>query len=308
MRIKSIAVVLLALVSTLHGGVADHLKKATNKIPPPKMRNVDYTYVINLDKRPEKFEQCVKQLEPYGIRPYRFSAVNGWELTLAQINDLGVVLTDKMDSGKWGTYYPMDGDGKYGTHEIVSVIGRNYFSHCMSRGAIGICLSHLSVLKDALDSGYETIWVMEDDIHVLKNPHMISTLIDRLDATVGKKGWDILFTDRDTKNQKGEYVPCRGHAWRPNFTPPNPSRFAQEKRVGNLFRKIGARFGAYSMIVRRSGMQKIYNFLAHNGIFLPFDLEFYQPGDIRLYTVQNDVVSTLINALSDNGAPRYKEK
>lgn len=30
-------------------------------------------------------------------------------------------------------------------------------------------LSHLSVLKDALDSGYETIWVMEDDIHIIQD-------------------------------------------------------------------------------------------------------------------------------------------
>ncbi|MFI5334690.1 MAG: hypothetical protein ACHQT8_05960 [Chlamydiales bacterium] len=31
-------------------------------------------------------------------------------------------------------------------------------------------LSHLSILQDAFDSGYETIWVMEDDIEVVRNP------------------------------------------------------------------------------------------------------------------------------------------
>ena len=38
---------------------------------------------------------------------------------------------------------------------------------------------------------------MEDDIEVLKNPHLIALAINDLDKLVGKDDWDILFTDKD---------------------------------------------------------------------------------------------------------------
>ncbi|HSW72761.1 MAG TPA: hypothetical protein VLG44_05085, partial [Chlamydiales bacterium] len=132
--------------------------------------------------------------------------------------------------------------------------------------------------------------------------------IEKLDTQVGVDGWDILFTDQDTKNSYGQYVPCTGFAWRPNVNVTDPSRFAARTVISSEFRKIGARFGAYSMIVRRSGMKKILDFLKTNHIFLPYDIEFPYPEDIRLFTVLDDIVSTWPNSPSDNGAPNYKDK
>jgi GR25 family glycosyltransferase involved in LPS biosynthesis len=233
--------------------------------------------------------------------------VNGWELSLDAINDLGVKYESWMTTGHMGTaYLPEDAGEPF--HEVVHVIGRNYFCHAMPKGSVGIVLSHLSILQDALDSGYETIWIMEDDIDIIQNPHFMSEYIDRLDALVGKNGWDILFTDQDTLNQQGAYVPCYSYAWRPNYNPPRPERFAQRTDLNEDFRQIGARYGAYSMIVRKSGMKKILNFIRNYHIFLPYDMEFTLPGDIRLFTVKNDVVSTLPRAISDNGSPNYKNR
>ena len=163
------------------------------------------------------------------------------------------------------------------------------------------------LLQDAYDSGYETIWVMEDDIQVIRNPHMLSDLIDKLDALVGKN-WDILFTDQDTKNSKGEYVICLSYAARPNFTPQHPERFAEREQISEDFRKIGARYGAYSMIVRRSGIEKILNFIKRYQVFLPYDMDFYLPDDISIYTVVDDVVSTQPQAPTDNAFPGYQQK
>lgn len=293
------------VANVLSGGVQEYFKPAPDKEAGHNMRNIDFIYTINLDRRPEKFAHCVSELSPYGITPYRFSAVNGWELSLEDLNSLGVEFAPWMKKNIMGTCYPVDGDGTP-IHSLISVVGKKYFSHCMSRGAIGIVLSHLSVLQDAYDAGYETIWVMEDDIKVIKDPHLISELIDKLDALTGKKGWDILFTDQDTKNRLGEYVPCRGHAQRPNFSPTNPSRFLEEPVVVSPdFKMINARFGAYSMIVRRAGMKKILDFIKLYKVFLPYDMEFYLPNKMRLYCVTDDVVSTLPDALSDNGQQGY---
>lgn len=296
------------LFAIAFGSLSAELKDCF-KIPVDKpascgMRNIDFIYMINLDERPEKFQQSVQELEPYDIHPYRFSAVNGWELPLSLLNNVGVQYQPWMRQGLMGTCYPPEKNGEP-HHEVMHVEGKNYFCHCMSRGAIGIALSHLSILQDAYDSGYKTIWVMEDDIKVIRNPHKISDLIEGLDRLVGKNGWDFLFTDMDTKNSNGDYVPCLGAALRPDFFPAKPNKFLERYAISLDFRKVGARYGAYSVIVRRSGMKTMLDFLK-NGIFLPYDMEYTLPDNIRMYTVREDVVSTLPKALSDNGAPNYK--
>jgi len=303
--VKHLLILLLGLGLSLHARVEDHFKAAIGKSDSHKMRNIDFIYVLNLDQRPEKFQRCAQLLALWGIEPYRFSAVNGWELSLETVTDVGVRYQPWMSTGAWGTYYEED-HWKEAVHEYVYKAGRTYFCHCMSLGAIGIALSHLSILQDAYDSGYETIWVMEDDIDILRNPHLLSDLIDRLDETVGEEEWDVLFTDQDTKNTLGHYVPCTGFAWRPNFYPAEISRFADRRIISPDFRSIGARFGAYSMIVRRSGMKKILDFMKEYNIFLPYDIEFPLPNDIKLYTVLVDIVSTWPGAPSDNGSPAYK--
>src|SRR5688572_1576179 len=115
------------------------------------MRNIDFIYMINLDQRPEKFQKSLKQLALWGIEPYRFSAVNGWELPIAIVNDVGVNYQPWMSAGTWGTYYEEE-VWPQAQHEHVYKVGRTYFCHCLSLGAIGIALSHLSILQDAYDS------------------------------------------------------------------------------------------------------------------------------------------------------------
>lgn len=282
------------------------LKPCPDKSDNNKMAEIDFIYMINLDERPEKFAESKKQLEPYHITPYRFSAVNGWKLPLEDIGKLALYIEPWMDNSMMGTRYPLENKGEP-LHERIQP-GKSYFSHCMSRGAIGIVLSQLSVLEDAYKSGYGTIWVMEDDIEVIKNPNKLSDYIRQLDALVGKENWDILFTDPDTKNREGSYVPCLSYAKRPNFSPSNPEKFAIRKNISPTFDKIHARYGTYSAIIRRSGIKKIRRFFRQNGVFLPYDMEFYLSNKINLYTLNFDVISTLPKALSDNGGPNYERK
>ncbi len=304
---KLFFMLLIASCQSLFSDLEDHLKKVSDKSGDHRMRNIDFIYMINLDARPEKFQLSLEQLAPYGISPYRFSAVNGWELSLEAINDLGIKYEAWMQSGILGTSYAIEDKGKE-THEFMQSVGKTYFCHCMPKGSIGIVLSHLSILQDALNSGYETIWIMEDDVEVIRDPRTLPDLIDELDAAVGKEGWDILFTDQDTKGQDGHYVPCFSFARRPNYIPANPDRFAMRSIIGQKFLKIGARYGAYSMIVRRSGMKKILNFIKNYHVFLPYDMEYTLPSNIRLYSLIDDVVSTLPRAASDNGAPNYRKQ
>lgn len=284
----------------------DHLKKISHQSDIHGMRNIDFIYLINLDQRPEKLQSSMDQLAPFEIYPYRFSAVNGWELSLETINDVGLKFSPEMEGGFWATSYHMDGNFQP-SHEIIQHFGQTYFCHCMSRGAIGIALSHLSILEDAYSSGYETIWVMEDDIEVIRDPHVLSDLIEQLDQTVGKDNWDILFTDKDIRDAEGYHKACYWAAARPDFHLfSKTNEYSARTQISPNFWKIGARWGAHSMIIRRSGMKKLLQFFKARQIFLPYDMDYILPPGIKLYTVAEDVVSNMPRSASDNGGPTYQ--
>lgn len=63
--------------------------------------------------------------------------------------------------------------------------------------------------------------------------------------------------------------------------------------------------GAHSLILRRSGIRKLLQFLKAHQLFFPYDMEYIIPPGIKLFTVREDVVSNLPKALSDNGGPNY---
>lgn len=290
------------------GDLEDHFKKVVNKSSGYAWENIDFVYMINLDQRPEKFRLSMDQLAPYGIYPYRFPAVNGWELSLEAINEIGVQFSPEMEGGFMATSYLPGGDGKP-SHEIIENFGQTYFVHCLPRGAIGCALSHLSILQDAYDSGYETIWVMEDDIQVMRDPRILPELIDKLDRLVGRDGWDILFTDRDFRNAGGAYAPAYGAAKRPDYAFfQHANDYSFKVDVSSDFRRIANRYGTASMIVRRSGMKKLLQFFKAHRLYLPYDMDLIYTRGIQIYTVSQDVVSNLANALSDVGGPFYLEK
>jgi len=298
----------LLFLHSAHASFSEHLKKCPDKSGQRSLRNIDFIYLINLDQRPAKLQRSLQQLLPFGIAPCRFSAVNGWELSVEALNAVGLKYSPEMQGGIMATcYHP--GRNFEPSHEIMQHVGQTYFGHCLSRGAIGCCLSHLSVLQDAFDSGYETIWVMEDDIEVLQDPRLLSDLIDRLDLCVGHENWDILFTDHDIRDGHGNYSPCYWGSTRPDWKGAwgfNDYRLRVD--VSEDFRRIGARWGAHSMILRRSGIQKLLQFFAAHPIFFPYDMEYIIPLGIKMFNTRQNIVSNLVGAASDNGGPNYLEQ
>lgn len=305
---KLIYLLVLFVCSISHGALQDHLKKAEGKYYDHKMRNIDFIYMINLDERPQKYALSKKRLGNYGINPYRFSAVNGWNLSLEVINDVGIKYQPGMTPLLATTYLDI-GKKKIHSHEYMKHFGKTYFCHCMALGAIGCSLSHISVLQDAYDSGYETIWVMEDDIEILEDPHRLSDLIDELDELVGHNNWDVLFTDCDYRIGIGKYWLAQGAAKRPDMDCSPEQRYSapytKTVQINDHFRKIAARFGTVSMIIRRSGIIKLFEFWKTRNIYLPCDLENYLPSGIQRYGLTFDLVTNMFNALSDIGSPGY---
>ncbi len=281
-----------------------HLKRAAGKGDGHSMRNIDFIYMINLDTRPEKYALARRHLEIYGITPFRFSAVNGWELSKSALDDVGLKFRPDM-TALLATTYPHEVDEMIPSHEMMAPGDKTYFKHCLAPGAIGCSLSHISVLQDAYDSGYETIWVLEDDIEVLDNPHQVSDLIAELDRVVGPAGWDVLFTDVDYRSGVGSYLTAHGIAKRPDFDCRAEARYADKYTkvtpVNEHFRKIAARFGTTSMVIRRSGMAKLLAFFKAHHIFLPHDLDNHLPEGIQRYGLTFDLVTNMLHSISDIG-------
>ena len=289
----------------LQAGIEEHFKKTGDKSGMRSIPNIDFVYVINLDRRPEKYAMTRKALEPYGISPYRFSAVNGWELSFEALDQLGVFYRPGTPAGPLCTVFRHVGVKEYASFEVMQEEEVSYFCHSMSRGAIGCIMSHLSVLQDAYDSGYETIWIMEDDISVARDPRELSALIADLDRLA--PGWDVLFTDPESKRADGKPAYCGGVLPRPYFQSQPLGYYSQRTYLNEDLMKLGIRFGSYSMIIRRCGMQKLLDFYKTCKIFFPYDMDYFLPSGIKMYGCRRDVVTVFGGEISDVGSPSYQK-
>jgi GR25 family glycosyltransferase involved in LPS biosynthesis len=264
-----------------------HLRKCENK-KCSSIRNIDFVYLINLDRRPDRLNRCLQYLAPYGIVPYKFSAIDARTLSNEALSDVGLKFGPGMDGGCWVLTY------KNGTETPQYVFlgkksyGRTVYSKWMSKGAIGCFLSHLSILKDAYDSHYNTVWVLEDDFAVHQDPRILSDVIDRLDSLVGKEGWDVCFTDNIGSHTAIENFQYK---WRPDSHLSNFERFQEDRQINDEFQKIGSRERYHSVIWRRSGIKKILDYEKTHNIFLPWDHEAALPDGMRLYNVRQPIVS-----------------
>lgn len=288
----------------LHAGIDKYFKKAENKTDISKMANIDFIYMINLDKRPERHERTMDTLKPYNIYPYRFSAVNGWELSFEALDELGIVYEPWMPPGPIASVY-RHADGKeYISYEVMKEPGVAYYAHSLSRGAIGCLLSHLSILQDAYDSGYSVVWIMEDDIKVVSNPHEISSMITTLNNSA--PDWDVFFTDNEIKGANGVPVPCMVIRPRPLVQLQSLDYYRSRTQISPDITKIGMRFGSASMVIKRSGMKKLLDFFKTYKIYFPYDIDYFFVPGINFYACNRDIVTNIAGGESDNGKPSYK--
>jgi GR25 family glycosyltransferase involved in LPS biosynthesis len=86
----------------------------------------DHIYCINLDRRPDKWKNCLLEFEKHDIVVERITAIDGNP-----------------------------------NNEIKNEIKEPYV---YKPGIIGCALSHLKIVKDALENNYKNILILEDDI------------------------------------------------------------------------------------------------------------------------------------------------
>jgi hypothetical protein len=254
-----------------------------NKSGCKAIRNVDYVYLINLDQRPEKLARTLRQLEPFSIRPERVEAVYGWNLPKEAVIGMALAFGAGMDGGHRRVLQPVPYPGVTPMRPLdASCYGQPCFYPRTSLGAIGTAMSHLAILQDAWRQGYETIWVLEDDVVVSADPRILSRRIEELDGL--EKDWDLMYTD-DVNYFDEPFTP--GTVWRPD-APDIAEPFL--RRASGPFFQISGRSQMHSVILRRSGVGKILEFEAERGLFLPYDIDAaFVPG-LKMFNLNEKIV------------------
>lgn len=280
------------------------------------IQNIDAIYVINLDKRPQKYQKTLAQIEPYNIVPYRFSAIDGLQLSLEAVNQLGVIFQKDMLHGEYVQHYYVDGKSRFPHGELLD---KEFYGKCCfspwnyTVGSLGCYLSFLSILKNALDCQYQAIWVMEDDVSIQNDPHLLGEYIDKLDRLIGKNNWDVLYTDIDDpqiplNNQGNNRIYHKKGIW-PMWRPDIPAYLNEEylgerKVLSDDFVSIKYRNRAHSLIFRRSGIEKILQFANEHHIFYPWDAELSWVPNLKVVCLRKNITSYFAE-ISDTQSLKY---
>jgi hypothetical protein len=127
---------------------------------------------------------------------------------------------------------------------------------------------------------------LEDDFTLDGDPHLLSSYIEKLDSLVGKKHWDLLYTDDD--HILGSPF---GYA-KMDIRPDRPPFFHlfEHAEVGEDFFRIGARWQLHSVIYRRPAIKKILSYFKKHGIFRPVDADINFIPDVKKYSLKRGLI------------------
>lgn len=157
----------------------------------------------------------------------------------------------------------------------------------MPGGVLGCFLSHISVLKNAYENQFNVIWVLEEDAEFVGDAQRIPELVTALSKLDPK--WDILY--RDVRNfgiTPGSF----------GVLPVNSEDYLDEN-----FMRVGNRFGTYSILISRFGIEKILYYFICNSLCAPIDVKIHWIPDIRKYSVRQSIVSYIQGADSTTEFP-----
>jgi GR25 family glycosyltransferase involved in LPS biosynthesis len=246
--------------------IVKYLKKIDLSEKNSNLDLIDCIYIINLDERPEKWQRMKELFDKEGLKVNRVAAINGWKIPKAIQKEL---------------------------------IG--HYHKQIRPGVIGCFLSHISAIKDAYERGFNTVWILEDDVEFLENVRQLSDLLLQLFKIDPE--WDLFYTDIDSKDAKGNYVRSLGSNFRPDQKARPLRYYTQRTLISKDIMKIRQRFGMYSVFYSRKGMKKILDYATHVYLWIGFDIDIHYVPNIQQYSVTRDIVSIHSREISDTNNP-----
>ncbi|XP_026315231.1 glycosyltransferase 25 family member [Hyposmocoma kahamanoa] len=136
--------------------------------PSPGSYRLDETYVLNLERRPERRRLMELSLKELGLKYKMFKAIDYKELTPQIIHDLHIHVMPKYEDP--------------------------YHKRPMKLGEIGCFLSHYYIWRRVVLNGYRRVLVLEDDINFVPNfKEEFSEFMDNLERIFA---WDFVYIGR----------------------------------------------------------------------------------------------------------------
>lgn len=253
-----------AFVSSIYSlshetNIQNYFTKAES-VSESNLRFVDCIYVLNLAERESKWKNTYEQLQNHPIIFNRFAGINGWKIP-----------KDRLD-----TFWREQGytSGKY---PLVP-------------GKIGCILSHLSIIQDGYDRGFNAIWILQDDIEVLGDLTNIDTYVQEISEL--DPDWGLLFTDLDMRRYSDPTKPWPALALGPrgNSSKHSLDWFMQRNNLNQTFQEIRLRYGFHSVVISRHGMKLILDYFKHTQLLEPFDIDIHFIPGLNKYGLRKPLV------------------
>lgn len=136
-------------------------------------------FVINLDRRKEKFNHLKKISNVIGLDIQRFSAVDGNELTTDQIYSHGI--------------------------RVIPSYENMFEKRPMRLGEIGCFLSHFKIWEHIIEEGLDEVLILEDDVIFDHYFHQMATAA-LTEARSLLKDFDLIYLGRNPLGKDGPSV------------------------------------------------------------------------------------------------------
>ncbi|MCH9631318.1 MAG: hypothetical protein S4CHLAM37_13400 [Chlamydiia bacterium] len=240
------------------------LEKTEEMVEFSGLKEIDRIFVINLDRETKRWSYIQALTDKFELGVNRFSAIYGKEIERRRLKD----------------FY------RHCLHKNCT--GRN-----VSPGQIGVFLSHLSILKHAIEKDYDVIWILEDDVAIVEDPKIIDSLVEELEQI--DPDWEFLYTDICSRFVRKNGT-IEWNSFEENFG--NDFDYSlitskdYEPYKDDDIQSIQHRLGAYSMILSRKGIRKLYSYFINNRMRYAYDVDLNFCEDKHMYQTNRDVVTT----------------
>lgn len=203
------------------------------------------TYIISLDRTPERFAFVKKQLDEQNLKYEKFKAVDGYELDF-QNTKTGEFLAEE----KKKDFYKYSWKNRPGTYNVALhgrplmkiFVGKRRFS----LGEIGVACSHREIWKEMIKNNYDKVMVFEDDVILDKDfkKNLAEYIADLPDD------WDIAFLGIGRRHNKYGYFVCVGEIFRDIDNVENHPHVAKIQPTNLVY-------GMFGYIINQKGAKKL---------------------------------------------------
>lgn len=173
------------------------------------MQDVDIR-VINLDRSTKRYEEMKKQLDGFGLKHSRFSAIDGYKIKLIDPDTNETITGKQIKEGKElrkEVKYKLicSDDDKFDSYYIYTKKAK--IKRQITAGELGVACSHRKLWYELANSKQQEkiMLILEDDVVFKYNPQYFYNFAKF------PKEWDVIYTDHELLKNNFVGIHSAGH-------------------------------------------------------------------------------------------------